>query len=407
MFNRDLYYNYFLHIINGIIPFLIITILSHKISIEYLGKYFYAFSIISITQLFVDYSFSFSALREYKNLRENFSNTYERISLFINIVLSKILISIIILILYFILKNYFSILKTENILLYIFFGIFLSITNFNWFFYVTHKSHYNSILLFILRILFLIPLLFKIPLIASIFFTFFPVFLANVLLLLFLLFKYKIDYNNYKFQLQIGRRFYEGKSMFLNSIVISLFVNSWPLFFKVYLTNSEIGIFGIADRIVKGMMSLITPIPNFILTHNKKFSFINFKISNSYFGLFFFIFPLIFVLIPNSLLVHIIGKSAISSRSILNFYSIGFVSGCINLLLYTFLIYHKREVEYTFCFIIAIILIISNIFLTEFSIFTPLYFDIILAILMLINFFITYKKIKLNHMKNNTLNIFI
>lgn len=394
MFGNKILFNYFLHILNGIIPFLMIIILTHLYSVEFLGKYYFAFSIISITQLIVDYSFSFSALRKYKFFIDKDSKISKKINLFINVFICKLLISFLLIFLFTFFVNKLKIFNDSNVIVYILLGIFLSLTNFNWFFYATQNSFKNSILLLIFRILFLIPLYFKFSLTHLLVITFLPVILSSLLILLYLLKSNYTKLNNFVFEFQILDKFKEGASIFLNSIIISVFVNSWPIMFKMYLSNEQIGMFGIADKIVKGMMSLITPIPNFILSQNKIFDInILFKNPKIIWILISLIFvPVIFILTPNNILSIFIGNN-IKYRTFFNIYTISFLSGTINIILYTFLIYYNREIFYLLCFFISALLLLLYNVLFSFSIYNPLIFDFLLAFSMLF-FFQKNKKIR-------------
>jgi O-antigen/teichoic acid export membrane protein len=172
----------------------------------------------------------------------------------------------------------------------------------------------------------------------------------------------------------------------------------------MYLSNEQIGLFGIADKVVKGLMSLITPIPNFILSRSKSlngefknyFDSKQFKLAIS----FLVLLPICFIFLPSSLLENFIGNYAVSNRVVLNIYSFGFLSGSINIILYTLLIYFKREIEYLYCFLLSIVLICIETLIFGFSIYTPLVFDIVLAVTMAINFYYIKKKSSLDYFKN-------
>jgi len=378
--------NYLLHILNGIVPFILIIILTRKYDLDFLGKYYYCFSIISIVQLFIDYSFSFSALREYKNIQSlEHQILNDKINLFLNIILSKVFISIS---LFSLLLIYVSVFHLENYIeiFYLFFlGVILSITNFNWFFYATDNSLKFSFLQLILRLIFLNLFFLKLTFFNVLFVTFLPIIFSNLFLIFFIKIKNGASFKLRNFKLEVKRKIWDGRNIFLNSILISVFISSWPIILRINLNNYQLGLYGIADKILKGLLSLITPLPNFILSSSRNNNFIINR--RKFLFLIILIVPIIFILIPNELLNFVIGKLVDGNRRLFNLYSLGFISGAINLITYTILIYYKREIEYLRCFFLTVIINIFLFLFFDITIFTPLYFDLLLAFFMVINFY--------------------
>lgn len=387
--------NYLLHIFNGLIPFLLISILTFSYPLSFLGDYFYFFTLISITQIFIDYSFSFSALRRYKEMQLTNKSLNDKINLFLNVILSKFILSLAFIFIVFIILFFFQV-EVEKYYTPIFYfslvlGVVLSLSNFTWFFYATEHSFKYSLLLLVIRFLFLLPLLQIHPIQLVLFVTIFPVFISNVLLIFFLIYNSKLIFKNFKFSFEVFNLLYAGRKIFINNVIISAIIGSWPLVFKVFLSTEQIGIFGIADKIVKGLMSLVTPLPNFLLSNPSKVKLfllneLSFKnISLSFFII--FLIPFFFIILPDFILAKVIGTEILSNRFVLNFYSISFISGTINIILYTILIIYCREIEYLFSFFFSIIFIVIYTFIFGFSIYQPIVFDVTLAIFMLINFF--------------------
>ncbi|WP_368899114.1 oligosaccharide flippase family protein [Morganella morganii] len=68
-FNRNIYLFYLLTILNGIVPFLVISFISRIFSTEDFGVYLLSFTIMNVWGMIVDFGFSISGVRALKNQR--------------------------------------------------------------------------------------------------------------------------------------------------------------------------------------------------------------------------------------------------------------------------------------------------------------------------------------------------
>jgi O-antigen/teichoic acid export membrane protein len=140
MFNKKNLINYSLHILNGILPIILILYLNSKSTLTFMGYFFKALAVISTVQLFVDYGFNYSAIRSYRELSTNDSTTQHRINFFYNLIVTKCLIGIVVFLAFICYSKIFLTQFVIADLSYVFFGVVFSVLNLNWFFYATDKS---------------------------------------------------------------------------------------------------------------------------------------------------------------------------------------------------------------------------------------------------------------------------
>jgi O-antigen/teichoic acid export membrane protein len=400
MFNKKNIINYSLHILNGILPIILILYLNSKSTLTFMGYFFKALAVIGTVQLFVDYGFNYSAIRSYRELSTNDSTTQHRINFFYNLLVTKCLIGIVVFLAFI---CYTKIFLTQFViadLSYVFFGIVFSLLNLNWFFYATDKSlEFNSILVILRIISFLILYILPLRLDSLLIINFAPYFLSNVLLISYLAYK---QYPKKPIQLPKLEIFYmlkSGWTIFSNGIVISFLTMGWPIFLSMFLTVDMIGLYGLADRISRGLRNLIGPLPFLILSRHKQsspgFNFQSFDQKYiKLFGLLLICVPLFFMLMPNFLLGIVLKGVVINYRLLLNLYALGFIAGALNSLFYTYLIKFTKESLYLIYFVLAYVLGVSLGLLIGTYIFMPLFVEFILCILLVIKFFLEYNKTK-------------
>lgn len=376
---------------------MIIIILTRQTDLKFLGNYFYALSIISATQILVDYGFNLSALRDFNSLRDNKASIQQKINLFVNIFYAKTIIYTLIACLGMAIE---SLTEKKLNLSYIFIGFLLSAGSFNWLFYSIRKSFSFSIILFILRLLSLCPLLFWTNLNLALFITFCPVLVTNLILLAMLIKKDHLKFfNKHYLSFKPGPLFINGKNIFVNSIIISLLVTSWPIILSKFVSIELIGIYGIADKVLKAFNSLVSPLQNFmigLLTKEKLLDTINICYNVKkywYFGV-ILVLPFLFLMLPTSLINYVLKTPVNNYRNILNLYAFGFISGLINLILYSAYIVMKRERLYLYGFIITLITVSFTLYLLNktLSITIPIYFEFLFAFTTLIIFIINYNR---------------
>lgn len=400
MFNKKNLINYSLHILNGILPIILILYLNSKSTLTFMGYFFKALAVIGTVQLFVDYGFNYSAIRSYRELSTNDSNTQHRINFFYNLLMTKCLIGIVVFLAFI---CYTKIFLTQFVIAdfsYVFFGVVFSVLNLNWFFYATDKSlEFNWILVILRMISFFILYILPLHLDSLLIINFAPYFLSNILLMLYLAYK---QYPQKPFQvpkLEIFNMLKSGWTIFSNGIVISFLTMGWPIFLAKFLTIDMIGLHGLADRISRGLRNLIGPLPFLILSTHKQsspgFNFQSFdKKYTKLFGLLLICVPLIFMLVPNFLLGIVLKGAVINYRLLLNLYALGFIAGALNSLFYTYLIKFSKETLYLIYFVLAYVLGVGLGLLIGTYIFMPLFVEFILCILLVIKFFQEYNKSK-------------
>lgn len=398
MFNRKNIINYSLHIFNGILPIILILYLNSKSTLTFMGYFFKALAVIGTVQLFVDYGFNYSAIRSYRELSTNDFSTQQRINFFINLILTKCLIGIVVFVAFL---CYTKIFQTQFVLAdlsYVFFGVLFSVLNLNWFFYATDNSLEFNLLLIILRIIsFFILYILPLHLDKLLIINFAPYLLSNILLMLYLAYKQYPKKSIQLPKLEIFNMLKSGWTIFSNGIVISFLTMGWPIFLAKFLTIDMIGLYGLADRISRGLRNLIGPLPFLILsTHKQSNPGFNFQFFDKkytiLFGLLLICVPLIFMLVPNFLLGIVLKDAVINYRLLLNLYALGFIAGAINSLFYTYLIKFSKENLYLIYFVLAYVLGIGIGLLIGTYIFMPLFVEFILCILLVIKFFLEYNK---------------
>jgi O-antigen/teichoic acid export membrane protein len=171
----------------------------------------------------------------------------------------------------------------------------------------------------------------------------------------------------------------------------------WPILLANYLTIDMIGLYGLADRVTRGLRNLIGPLPFLILSTHKQsrpgfnLQFFDKKYTKL-FALLLICVPLLFMLIPNFLLGIILKGVVINYRSLLNLYALGFIAGSLNSLFYTLLIKFSKERLYLIYFVIAYLIGVGLGLLIGTYIFMPLFVEFILCLLLFIKFFLEYNK---------------
>ncbi len=400
MFNKKNIINYSLHILNGILPIFLILYLNSKSTLTFMGYFFKALAVIGTVQLFVDYGFNYSAIRSYRELSTNESTTQHRFNFLYNLLVTKCLIGILVFLAFICYTKIFLTQFVVADLSYVFFGIIFSLFNLNWFFYAADKSLEFNWILVILRIIsFFILYILPLRLDSLLIINFAPYFLSNILLMLYLAYK---RYPKKQIQMPKLEIFYmlkSGWTIFSNGIVISFLTMAWPIFLSKFLTVDMIGLYGLADRISRGLRNLIGPLPFLILSRHKQsspgFNFQSYDQKYAkLFGLLLIFVPLFFMLMPNFLLDLVLKGAVINYRLLLNLYALGFIAGALNALFYTYLIKFTKESLYLIYFVLAYILGISLGLLIGTYIFMPLIVEFILCILLVIKFFLEYNKTK-------------
>lgn len=384
-FKKSIWLNYILHIINGVIPLLIIYLFIKNYNTEYLGKYFYYLSIVSIINLFIDFGFNISALKDITEKKNILRDEFQITPYISSVLYSKILLSLFsFLILYVV--NLFGFISFNDISFskVILIAIIYSFFNFTWLFYFLNESQLFSFLLFVLRLTsILVILFFHVTIFESIIVTFYPIILANIIVMIMVAQKNRITYAIFHFNgfASIVDRFKSGYKYFLNTLIISFAASFWPILFSKYTSFSQIAVYGVMDKYTKGLVSFVAPLPNFLLAKsNPVDSFISFiKKNNTLFIVVLFaiiLLPLLFILLPSEFLIYFLNVEFISERVLLDIYSFHFILSIINYLSFTFIIYHKKESIYSLFFMSSYLFwILVGVLFPAYMIFMPIIID--------------------------------
>ena len=399
--------NYTVHLINGLLPIILIVYLNGMSSLTFMGYFFKALAIIGTVQLFVDYGFNYSGIRSYRDLSVSNHSLQSRVNFFSNVILAKLLIGAAIVLVYILYSHFFLPEFILADLSYIVFGVIFSVTNFNWFFYATDKSLEFSVILLILRVLsFFILFAVHLSLDTLMVINFAPFFISNLLLLFYLMYK---KWPSQKLSLpliDIIPTFKTGWKIFANGVIISFLTMSWPILFSRLISIEMVGVFGLADRISRGLRNLIGPLPFFVLSRHGHYTadFTFSTLNSKYVKLFGFLLiavPLVFMLVPNSMLGLVLKGDVINFRQLLNLYALGFIAGALNSLFYTYLITTSKESLYLIYFVAAYIVGVTFGLVFGTYIFMPLFVEIILCSLLAIKFFVEYRKATISNVNNN------
>jgi hypothetical protein len=255
-----------------VVPIIFIIYLSEWVSLEILGGFLVLMSLAGLTQIVVDYGFNQGAVRELGVLPASTRKQNVKM-LFISITFIKLLIVAFGLILIVAISNYVTFFDSIT-LTAIIIGALASLTNVAWIYSGLHIiARYNNILT-VYKLAFLFPVFFvdATPInfliliyIPQLFMLLHAVILiskftkAGPIITLYVLKKAK--------HLIIG-----NSKLAINSLTASGLAISWPLILNFYLSNEMIGIFGFADRIIKGYLMLITPVVNIVISNQISFA---------------------------------------------------------------------------------------------------------------------------------------
>lgn len=377
--------SYLLQIANGIAPILLILYLTRYKNLTFLGDYFFIVSTISIVQLIVDYGFNISGLRSLSRLVCGGELVSKQVYLIINIIVCKAVLSVSLIVIYLVLQGYVFIGWDFQFLLL---GIVLGITNVSWILYPYNRIYKYSLMLLALRILSIALLFYCDNSIESvILITYIPVLLSNAYILLEninKIFEIKLD----KIKFNMFENFKEGWTVFTNSMTVSLVEVSWPLYLKYYAGAEVVGIYGLADKLVRGLMMSITPLPNFIIARN--ISIKNIIENNTryiFVFLFFVIFiPISFVFIPQSYLEVIFKDVNKGFRGLLNLYVFQFIFFSIMICIYTEFIVRGIEYVYILLFLIALTLTVILCEIYSIEEYAPFVTNLIFTLLLIYKF---------------------
>lgn len=388
--------SYLLQTSNGVIPMIVIPLLSRSTSPGFMGDYFMFLSVVSVAQVFVEYGFNMSGIRSFVKLRNDNKRETDKLSLIASISVAKLVIALLVTLIFTILLQ-FSIFTDASIgYKGIFFGFVLSVTNIWWVLFAINETYIQAMLLLVLRIIAIIPFLQQnITINVAIAATLMPTLISNVLSALIVAKKSNIRIRKVRFKISIFEQMVGGWSIFANSAVVSLVTAMWPMLLSNFISKSDVGLYGISDKIMRGMMTLVSPFQFFLLARGSQYSLIQRMLKSK--KLAFLIFsciamvPCFFVLIPNDFISRIFGNFAAENRGVLNGYAIGFTFGAVNLVLYAELVKINKESIYKYIFLASATAASFLLPFFNMSIYIPLVTE---AMVMAVLMFWFYKSVR-------------
>lgn len=390
--------SYLVQIVNGIIPLLIISLFVRDNGLSFIGDYFLALSIIGATQVAVDYGFNISGVRSFATLLERRAADDDIWSLLLSIVAAKSLIAALLVVGVMV---YVIIAAPANALYVISgvaAGVVLSVTNAAPLVFALKQSIRLSLATLVARVVFMLPLfVFEPSLLVALTVTMLPILIANIYSFIVVRGCIDVKVLDVKIKLDVLGQFTAGRSIFFNTILASLITTAWPLLLSNFLTLAELGAYGIADKIVRGLMTFVTPLPAFILASNHVIGIVasaGMVLRHRLYRIFLLIVllaPVVLNFLPDAVFKLLLGNGVIEYRIVLNIYGVGFLFYFCDLILYTFMIVAKREALYAPMIAASFLLSFSAAHIFELHIYTPLIFEALVAFMLMLTTIRLYK----------------
>jgi O-antigen/teichoic acid export membrane protein len=193
-----------------------------------------------------------------------------------------------------------------------------------------------------------------------------------------------------KLKLNVLGQFSEGRSIFFNSILASLITTAWPLLLSFSLTRAELGAYGIADKIVRGLMTFVTPLPAFILASNRVagvFAIAGLVLKHRLYRIFLLVVllaPVALMVLPSAIYQMLLGDAVIEHRMVLNVYVVGFLFYIGDLILYTYMIVARRDALYAPIVVVSFVLSFAVGYVFEVNIYTPVIYEALVALMLML-----------------------
>lgn len=367
--------SYFMTLANLVVPIFIILYIAKNESLELSGRFFILMSTAGLVQLIVDYGFNLGAIRQLKEHKEK-STEDLGVETFFSILFIKILI-ILILTLFLMFFNLVYSSVPYDIWIAFILGSLVSVTNVSWLYIGMLKVSEYYALVMMYRVIFCIPIFFidhtSITYLILILVPMSMPFIHGMKLII------SLKKDNFSFRdfstWRIGRLVKANSSIFVIGLLVSGISLSWPLLLSSRLDLYQIAVFGFADRIIKAVTSLFSPIPPLVISG--EISITNTKLGAILiFAVVVFTPPLIFMAIP----LNIVKSVNIEAFTILK-ESFSYLLFLIplyltNMFAYTYLLVIKKEAGYGFSVLFAAL--IGAMFFRNLDnfIYVPLYFEI-------------------------------
>lgn len=250
-----------INVLNIGLPLITLPYLVRVIGPERYGVYSFIFVIIQYIVLLSSYGFQFSAT---KNISQNRTDHKELSVIFNSVIFCKLGIAIVLVMMLGLATYFIGYLRKDYLLVILGFGIvFGDVFTPIWFFQGVEKMRYITIINFISKLVFTLVIFFVVKkaddyvyltLLNSI-----GSIVAAILSMYFVrrYFNIKVfipKFDDLKLQMQ------QGFHIFLSTIGINLYRNSNIFLLGVFSSEYAVGIYSVAEKIIKSMQSLATPV---------------------------------------------------------------------------------------------------------------------------------------------------
>lgn len=387
-------FSYLFSIANGLFPLILISSLTYQYGAEFLGKYFYTLSFISMSQVFIDYGFNLTGIRTTSQAYKKFGGGktfWDNVS---GIIAAKLIL--VCLILFFLVVFFALGLVDTYIVICFIVGSSLSIVDISWFYYAINQSIYYTSSMFALRLALLLPIvLLDQSVNSALLYTLLPSMLSSVASF-YLVFLYVDDV--FKCNALLVRpnpivQLRDGWGMFVNSFAASFVVASWPVFLSLFLGTAELGVYGVANKIMRGLTSFLSPLPQFLI--RSEFAGIkNIKFQVKVLFVVFALSPIVFLMcLPLGLYANFFGAEDNSLKNLVILYAVGYIFVSVSLFCATKMIVDKNE--FILKWFILVSWLLSAIVIIYDAVLMPLVFEVILSLLSLV-YIMIWSKIEKN-----------
>jgi len=381
--------SYVLQLTNGLIPLVAIPLISRENGAEGLATFFILLSISGITQIVCDYGFNTSAIRDSTQqlIQDNRGELLH--SLIVGTVLVKLIIAAVVIVIATFFVDYINNNLTIDITYIqttIILSTLISVLNQNWYLYSIQKTHNYNAILFTLKLGSLVLFVYSgIGIWGLLIFILGPNLMVNIYSTL----KCWRDVSQYRSKTRvvdlIKNNFQRGGAVFLNTLTSSGITILWPLFIGLTATNLEVSLFGLADKVIKGFMMFVTPLPAFILAKKQLKNILHTHYLYHLIAIIILgLLPAILVwFLPQRIFTLILGADLSVDQGLLCVLTLALPVVISNSIFYVQLLLKRKEILFSFVYPIGTCLSVAFVQLTYSStVFTPLISEIFVFFLM-------------------------
>lgn len=262
-----------LQLANFILPLITFPYLYRVLGVNSMGIYAISLSVLGYFQIFTDYGFNYVGTQ---SIARNKTNKEEIVEIYSSILYIKFFLILACLIILFFLSN-LDFIKNNMLIYYLGFGSVIGQALFPiWFFQGLENMRLITILTLVAKGLSTVSIfyfvnstndLYLVPLINS---------LATLSIALYSLYyinrKYNVHYEKQEIE-KIKKYLSESWTVFSTRVIVSLYTLSSPLIIGLIIGQGSVGYFNLADKIVKAIKNLYSPIEQSVFPYisNKLF----------------------------------------------------------------------------------------------------------------------------------------